>query len=279
MIARDATEGTPRVPGEGVLTTTRSMPSQTPSLPRPPRDENHLVVATYNIHRAIGADGRADPGRVAAVLREIDADVVALQEVGASEATGTDALVDRLAEATGAVATRGFTLSDAGGDYGNVLLTRREPGRVECLDLTVEGNEPRGAIVATIEQAGRALRIVATHLGLRARERRVQAELLARWLAAQEPEHATVLLGDVNEWRPRAATLRILERQLGRAPGPATFPTRRPLFALDRVFAWPRPSLESVQVHRSALARRASDHLPVVAHVNLESPREIPPTR
>ncbi|HEM46624.1 MAG TPA: endonuclease, partial [Alphaproteobacteria bacterium] len=59
------------------------MPIPTPPFPRPPRDENLLVVATYNIHRAIGADGLADPGRVAAVLREIDADVVALQEVGA----------------------------------------------------------------------------------------------------------------------------------------------------------------------------------------------------
>jgi endonuclease/exonuclease/phosphatase family metal-dependent hydrolase len=255
------------------------MPSQTPPFPRPPRDEHHLVVATYNIHRAIGADGLADPGRVAAVLREIDADVVALQEVGASEAAGTDALVERLADAAGAFATRGYTLSDARGDYGNVLLTRRAPDRIERLDLTVEGNEPRGAIVATIEQAGRALRIVATHLGLRSRERRVQAEQLARWLAAQEPEHATVLLGDVNEWRPRAATLRILERQLGRAPRPATFPTRRPLFALDRVFARPGPSLDSVHVHRSPLARRASDHLPVVARINLEPPRATLSTR
>jgi endonuclease/exonuclease/phosphatase family metal-dependent hydrolase len=187
--------------------------------------------------------------------------------------------VERLADAAGAFATRGYTLSDARGDYGNVLLTRHEPGRVALLDLTVEGNEPRGAIAATIDPGGRPLRIVATHLGLRARERRAQAERLTAWLAEQETEHATILLGDVNEWRPRAATLRILEHQLGRAPRPATFPTRRPLFALDRVFAWPAPALEIVQVHRSPLARRASDHLPVVARVNLEPTRETPPPR
>jgi endonuclease/exonuclease/phosphatase family metal-dependent hydrolase len=132
------------------------------------------------------------------------------------------------------------------------------------IDLSEPGLEPRGALAARLETPAGPLRVVATHLGLGRRERRRQA---ARLLEALGPLDAlpTVLLGDLNEWLPG-----VLRRRLrGLLPGPAprTFPTRRPVFALDRVFATPGCRVTDVRAHASPLARKASDHLPLVAEV------------
>jgi endonuclease/exonuclease/phosphatase family metal-dependent hydrolase len=238
----------------------------------PPIDrENDLVLTTYNIHRAIGTDGRADPGRVARVLHEIDADVIALQEVGATDAADADALLDRLAAGRGYDVVRGYTLHDERGDYGNALLTRLPVTDVEPVDLTILDREPRGALVVTLAPPGGApLCVVATHLGLRAGERRAQAARL-EGLLARSRAPVTAVLGDLNEWRPRAPVTRRLARLLGRAPRRSTFPARRPVLALDRVFVRPREQLVDLRAHRSPLARLASDHLPLVARISLRT--------
>lgn len=238
------------------------------------------MVATYNVHRGIGGDRIADPSRVAGVVGEIEADVLALQEIGASPASDTEDLLDRIAETAGYTVVRGYTLSDDAGHhgraYGNALLTRFEPTRVERIDLPTSGRvEPRGAILATLDVRGTPVRTVATHLGLKARERRHQVrrlvEVVRDALTTSDP---VLVLGDMNEWRPRAAASRAFDRLLGPTRRMATFPARRPAFALDRIWASPRSGLEALHVHRSALARVASDHLPIVGALNLSSDRD-----
>ena len=113
----------------------------------------------------------------------------------------------------------------------------------------------------------RALRVVATHLGLRPSERRTQVQ---RLLAAFEhaPLCPSVVMGDVNEWclgRP----LRWLHQRFAVSHAPATFPARRPFLKLDRIWAHPPGALHGIAAHRSALARLASDHLPLVAELQL----------
>lgn len=221
-----------------------------------------LVVATYNVHRCIGRDGRSDPERNLTVLRELDADVIALQELQWRPADALH-LLQEFALKLGYVALAGPTLLQTEGHYGNAVLTRlavRESGTV---DLSVPGREPRGALDAVLETSGGTLRVIATHLGLRPYERRQQ---MRRLLAQpRDGASATVLLGDLNEWFLWGRPLRWLHARFGRTPAPATFPARRPLLALDRIWVEPRSLLRELRPHRSPLAREASDHLPLRA--------------
>jgi endonuclease/exonuclease/phosphatase family metal-dependent hydrolase len=74
-----------------------------------------------------------------------------------------------------------------------------------------------------------------------------------------------VVLGDINEWLPLSRPLRWLNALLGHSPRERTFPSRWPLFALDRVWVRPRHALLAFGAHHSPLAVQASDHLPVKA--------------
>jgi len=223
-----------------------------------------LTVATYNIHDAIGVDGEFVPARIAAVLAELDADIIALQEVG-SHATGTDMLA-YLRDATGFIAVAGPTRLRSTGEYGNCLLTRFPVQETTRIDLTFKQREARGALDVLLECEGAPLRVIATHLGLRPSERRMQIQQLLRVLETQTPV-PTVLMGDLNEWFLWGRPLRWLHTHFERTPAAATFPASAPVFALDRIWIEPRALLERVWVHISPLARIASDHLPLVARI------------
>jgi len=197
------------------------------------------------------------------VLAELGADVLALQEVSARRGGRGD--IDQfrhLARSTGMRAFEGATLRSPGTHYGNVLLTRLPVRRVERLDLTRRGREPRSAIDAVLEGPAGPLRVVAVHLGLGRRERRSQALQLAERLR-RAPEPLVLLLGDLNS--PLGYSIAGLRRAVGRLRGPRSFPARRPLLRLDRVAARPDRALRCVAAHRSPTARIASDHLPVRA--------------
>lgn len=232
-----------------------------------------IVVASYNIHGGVGTDGHFVPKRICEVLRELRADLVALQEVE-TRATGFD-MLRFLSEHTGLHAIPGPTLVRDDGDYGNALLTRYPPTAVRHIDLSVNGYEPRGAIDAqlacdAIESGTFALRVIATHLGLRPGERRAQVRKLLTALA-EVPAQPTILLGDVNEWFLWGRPLRWLHAYFERTPHVSTFPSRCPLLALDRIWTSPRAHLVAVASHRSPLARLASDHLPLLARMQLSS--------
>jgi len=148
------------------------------------------------------------------------------------------------------------------------VLSRHPFERVAHLDLTVHRYEPRGAVDVHIEPgAGSCLRVLATHLGLRPGERREQVK---RLLAAVEDEgpHPTILMGDLNEWYLWGRPLRWLHAHFREKPeAPRTFPARRPMFALDRIWISPVGCLRELHRHSTPLARVASDHLPLVAEV------------
>jgi len=221
-----------------------------------------VSIVSYNIHLAIGRDRRYLPERILAVLREIDADVVALQEVQLG-ARGFD-MLGYLAEAAGYEPVAGPTLEHPKhGAYGNAVLSRPAVRTVRRIDLSVPKREPRGALDLELDCDGRPLRVIATHLGLLPAERRTQ---IKRLLRAFEDDEAmtTVLAGDLNEWFLWGRPLRWLHAYFKETPSPSTFPSGRPLFALDRIWVRPRSVLQSVRVHDSKLARVASDHLPLV---------------
>ena len=229
------------------------------------------MVASYNIHSCVGTDGRFDPGRVADVLTELNADIIALQEVDAQHRLGD--YLDQwtfLAQAAGYHCIPGISLRTQRRNYGNALLTRRPVHQVRLHDLSIEAHEPRGAIDADIVVGQDLLRVVATHFGLRRGERRRQAEILGNLLAesATDQVPSGVLLGDLNEWLPISRSLRPLLHLFHRSHAPRTFPARRPLLALDRILAAGTAHLSDVAAHGSRLARLASDHLPVSASLS-----------
>jgi len=228
-----------------------------------------MRIATYNIHRAIGADGRQDPSRIAQVLREIDSDLVALHEV-AYRTDASEPLLEYLGKQMEASVIEGITLRDERGDYGNAVLTRIPVTAVRRLDISVPQREPRGAIEMDLRVSGVDVQIVATHLGLRPGERREQIKaLLARFERAST--EVRVLLGDLNEWFLWGRPLRWLHRVFGDIPAPATFPARWPWFALDRLWVDPAAVATDIRAHRSTAARAASDHLPLVAELDLKA--------
>lgn len=239
----------------------------------PPRT---FRVATYNIHRCVGSDRRHDPDRVAAVIRELDVDAIGLQEVdGRYHAEEGLDQIEYLGRATGMAAVWGPTLQRRLRHQGNGLLTRRPIRAVRPIDLSVTGREPRGAIDVELDVDGEAVRILVAHFGLRDFERRSQADRLLDALGAGTPLRKTaalVVLGDFNEWAPRARSLRRLDRELGRSHRVRSFPARRPLFALDRIWVQPAERLVGVGPHRSSLARTASDHLPVRGTIAIPAP-------
>lgn len=235
----------------------------------------HMVqiqLVSYNVHGCVGWDGRFDPGRVADVLAEVGGDIIALQEVPTLE-RGGDAFVREVCAATGLEAIVGAELLSHFAHYGNALLTRFPAKRRRTLELAIGEREPRGAISVDVDCGPVALNVIATHLGLSPAERRQQIKRILPVVTRQVCPVA--LLGDINEWFTWGRPLRWLHAHFGRPPAPRSFPSLSPAFRLDRVWM-SRPSvITSVRAHVSALARAASDHLPVVARAELRSPDQV----
>lgn len=227
-----------------------------------------MRIATYNIHRAIGSDGKENPERILSVLNELHADIIALQEVGYASGEPEN-LLEYLGKSTQARVIEGITFEDERGHYGNAILSRLPVNLIKLHDISVPGREPRGAIELRLDVEDKAVQIIATHLGLRPSERREQVERLVPLLAASSAE-IKILLGDLNEWFLWGRPLRWLHRVFGNTHAPNTFPSRWPLFALDRIWVQPLSAIESMQVYKSINAETASDHLPLVAQLQLE---------
>jgi endonuclease/exonuclease/phosphatase family metal-dependent hydrolase len=227
-----------------------------------------IRVATYNVHACIGTDGRHDPARVARVITELDADVVALQEFTypASVAldTRTPVVLTTLDRYQCALGPTRKNLTEC---FGNALLTRHSLVEVHRIDLSMERREPRGAVAATIDIAGTRLHVLAAHLGLRVRERRFQIRQILDYLDSVQATQF-VVLGDFNDWLPGRTVVDVLDERLGHPPRPRSFPTYLPLVSLDRIWVHPRDSLRRLTTHATPLAKRASDHFPVIADID-----------
>jgi endonuclease/exonuclease/phosphatase family metal-dependent hydrolase len=232
-----------------------------------------LRVATYNVHACVGTDRRHDPDRVASVVGELDADVVALQEFTypasvAIESREPVELVSLDSYQCALGPTRRISTRIATRCFGNALLARHPIVDVHRLDLSMSRREPRGALAATVDVGGMPVHLLATHLGLRVTERRFQVRQILSYLDSVR-HSLVVVLGDFNDWMPGRSAAHVLDHRLGSAARLRSFPSSRPVLPLDRIWIHPAGALRRMFVHTSALARRASDHLPVVAEIDL----------
>jgi endonuclease/exonuclease/phosphatase family metal-dependent hydrolase len=225
-----------------------------------------IRVASYNMRKGIGTDRRRRPERTLAVLCELDADVVALQEADRRFGTRASAIPPHMIDLHSHYKPVPFETRDGSiGWHGNALLVRKdtEIGASEILHLP--SLEPRGAVVAELMLGGTALRVVGMHLDLSGLWRRRQANTILSHLERCERPMPTVLMGDLNEWSTRGGCLREFAAHLAFAECGRSFHTRRPVVQLDRIMVTPELAIAECGVHRSPTARKASDHYPVWA--------------
>ena len=242
---------------------------RSPARARPPRPlTGQFQAATYNVHRWTGLNGRArpDPTRVRAVIEELGADLIALQEV-LRPLRGDDPLVD-LSDRLGLHVAFAVTRVHRRGQIGNAIFSRWPLNLVSIVDLTRGRMEKRAAVAIRLDDGEVSIDVVSTHLALADGTRRRQVDSLLSHPRLRE--RPTLILGDMNAWRRSRATA-TLEWELGshnNRDWPASFPAMRPMLALDRIYGRGLRIL-GVTAHRSPTARRASDHLPVMATVEV----------
>lgn len=247
-----------------------------------------LRVATYNIHKCRGLDQRVRPSRIAKVLNELDADIVALQEVVGRGSNSHEDQALHVAEALGYHTAFGENRRHRGAAYGNLLLSRFPVLGFWNYDITARGREPRGVLRADVElQGGHVLHLFNVHLGTAWRERSEQARHMVsrRILRNAELAGSRIVLGDFNEWIPGEAT-RLLSAHFGTRSlhSPArrrhrTFPCVLPLLRLDHIYFDEALTLHRLQLHRSRRALVASDHLPLLAEFRLQAQQNPAPRR
>lgn len=251
-----------------------------------PNSSQPLRVATYNIHKCRGLDQRVRPGRIAEVLNELDADIVALQEVvGRGPNSGEDQ-ARHVAEALGFHPAFGENRRHNGAAYGNLLLSRFPVLGYWNYDITARGREPRGVLRVDVCLAGgHVLHLFNVHLGTAYRERNEQARhmISRRILRNTELAGSRIVLGDFNEWIPGEAT-RALSAHFGTRSlhSPArrrrrTYPCLLPVFRLDHIYFDQSLTLHRLELHRSRRSLVASDHLPVLAEFSLQAHQKLAP--
>ncbi|WP_193164383.1 endonuclease/exonuclease/phosphatase family protein [Microbulbifer hainanensis] len=261
--------------------------------PRPTRPRagkvKTLRVMTYNVHSCQGMDGKLSPQRIARVIARYHPDVVALQELDVMrERSGGLDQAERLARLLQMDFQFHPALHVEEERYGDAILTRL-PMRVVKKDIlpgpppgkaglfNPAADEPRGAVWIEVEHDGRKVHILNTHLGLSKAERLNQVEALLgpEWLSHPQCQGHKVLVGDFNAL-PNAAEIKRLHGHLRDAQIEApnhtpqgTFFSRMPKVRIDHIFVSPEVKVHRILVPRTELTRQASDHLPLIADIEL----------
>jgi endonuclease/exonuclease/phosphatase family metal-dependent hydrolase len=232
-----------------------------------------LRIATYNIHRCRGLDGRTKPERIAAVLRAIDADVVALQEVIGAGPNGRGQI-----EELGAMLGMGWVMASArhlrGHLFGNAVLSRLPITQHLEHDLSWKTCEPRRMQRVDIAADGCLLHVYNVHLGTALLEQRHQAEKLAAVVTDRHVGGPKLVLGDFNEWMRGRPTLLLREKlnsvDLGdHLPRRRTYPGLFPILHLDHIYYAGKVEIVRIELPRTRLSLVASDHLPLVADIRI----------
>jgi endonuclease/exonuclease/phosphatase family metal-dependent hydrolase len=223
-------------------------------------------IATWNIRGGVGLDGRFDLDRIVGLIKPVQPDVVALQEVDSRRAAHAhEHPFVYLRQALGEHAVEAKSIIGSDGEYGQLLISRWPLSEIRIHDISVERREPRRAIEAQVHAPSGTLRMIATHLGLTFRERDNQARTLVD-LARSSPL-TTVMMGDFNDWIWRGSVQNAVNRELPGRTWVRTFPSFLPMIRLDRIYCRPREALLRSWTDRAA--RLASDHLPVFADIRI----------
>lgn len=232
-------------------------------------------VISYNIHSGVGIDKHQDYKRIGRFLAQRDADIVLLQEMDTRPASRpTERDIDDICAGGFYHLVKSPALNEVAGWYGNAVLTRYPVLSEETLDVSQDGFQPRNIQAVMLDTPDGPLTVVNTHKGLKKRERRSQFALLHEYIAARLEKQPTplVLAGDFNEWQFFTSAFRKLDTTLNQHKVGATFPSRFPLFSLDRVWTTDDVTVRQVKKLTSRRTRVLSDHLPVEVDIDFSPP-------
>jgi endonuclease/exonuclease/phosphatase family metal-dependent hydrolase len=236
-----------------------------------------LKILSYNVHSCIGTDRRLDPARIAEVIAQLSPDIIGLQEldVGRRRTGGSDQ-----AEIIASLLEMKFhfhaSLHVADERYGDAILTTLPMEFVKGGMLPSRG-EQRGALWVEVTVGDRQVQVFNTHLGLSRRDRVQQMTTLLgpSWIGNPENRgKPQILIGDLNSighstaYKQAARCLKDVQRETGRKAR-ATFPSRLPLMRLDHILVSHDIEVLDAQVIADPLTQTASDHLPLMATVNI----------
>jgi endonuclease/exonuclease/phosphatase family metal-dependent hydrolase len=232
-------------------------------------NENPTIrIATYNVHKCRGMDGRVDMERIAVVMESLDADVIAVQEI--LHAEGSNSQVQFLSERLRYQFSFGENRVHGGAPYGNATFARLPIIAEQNYDITWKSRERRGCLRTDIRLPGLStLHVFNVHLGTSFFERPHQTKLLLEnaLKSNQTRTGPRVIVGDFNEWT-RGTTSQLMHKQFASVDSrlrKPSFPGILPLFELDHFYFDWHLKLDQFKVVRTPLAKIASDHLPLVA--------------
>lgn len=222
-------------------------------------------LMTWNIHGAVGRNPRFDLARVVELIQRHAPDIVALQEIDSRRGLECGDPFMVLQQALGCHGVGAKTITTADGEYGQALFSRWPMRDCEVRDISYLEREPRRAIRSEIDTPSGPLRVIATHLGLSLGERRSQAAALLDLIG--DTPAVTVVMGDFNDWLWAGSVRKVLAHAMPGRTRHRTFPSICPMLHLDRIYCRPRKSL--VRGFTNPSARAISDHLPVIADVQV----------
>ena len=228
-----------------------------------------VLVASYNIRKAIAPDRRRRPERILEILTEVGADIVLLQEADRRFGERHSAIPMHLLSERSPYRPVPYEMRPGSmGWHGNAVLVGPNVEIVRHMPLHLPSLEPRGAVLADVRAHGKMLRLVGMHLDLSGLWRRKQARAILSELEHQPERLPTLMAGDLNEWRSGGCLHDFCKHHHPVPLGPS-FPARRAVGRLDKIFITPEIEVIECGVHGSQLARNASDHLPVWARIRI----------
>lgn len=237
---------------------------------------HQVRVMTYNVHACVGMDHRLDARRIARVIAQSHADVVALQELDVCRARS--GFRDQAEEIARLLEMEchfhpAWQLEEE--RYGDAILSRvpMQLVRKGPLPSKSQNHEPRGAIWVELElEHDRKVQVLNTHLSIYPGERNMQAAEFAKtWVRAAQERGTTIVCGDFNAqpsspaYRSLAKLARDVQSYGARHKPAPTFFSPRPLARIDHIFVSEDVTVERARVLDSRLARIASDHVPLLA--------------
>jgi endonuclease/exonuclease/phosphatase family metal-dependent hydrolase len=231
----------------------------------------HAVkVATYNIRKAVGLDQRRNPERILSVLKEIDADIIALQEVDRRFGARVSALPLAMLEAETDYKPVPLNFRPAAiGWHGNAILVRKDIEVRHAQPIDMPTLEPRGAVMTELSVDGHPLRVIGVHLDLSGLWRRKQIRALLAAIDASPRFMPTVMMGDFNQWSDSGALSELAFHHHRLVQTPKSFHTSRPVARLDRIIVSHDVKVTEADCHVSPLSKQASDHLPLWAKMHI----------
>ena len=232
-----------------------------------------IKLVSYNIRKSVGIDWVRNAERIAGVLRELDADIVILQEVDRRFGSRKGTLsIEKLKQQLGYSLVNLATRKQSQGWHGNAFLYRSDFKVIDYGRVNLPSFAPRGAISTLFEHKHTpAIRIIGTHLALLGKMRRKQVNTLLNYIEQDAKQIPTILAGDFNEWKQYGVANLAIGNKLNLITPGDSFHSSNPFLPLDRFVLSNNIEVKKYGVHKSELAIKASDHLPIFIDIAISN--------